>query len=68
MIRVLATARGLRADGRRVAVIGRSGKFGAQLARLESWGFTALMHLRADDDSDVRPPMRPLGGPSPDPG
>ncbi len=65
--RVLAAARGLRADGQRVAVIGRSGKFGAQLARLENWGFTALVHLRADDDSEVPPPMRSLGGPSPDP-
>lgn len=64
MNRVLATARGLRSDGQRVAVIGRSGKFGAQLARLESWGFTALVHLRVDDDSDVPPPMRLLGGPS----
>lgn len=66
--RVLAAARGLRADGRRVAIIGRSGKFGAQLARLGSWGFTALVHLRAGDDPDLPPSMRSLGGPSPDPG
>ncbi len=58
--RALATARGLRADGRRVAIIGRSGKFGAQLARLESWGFTALVHLRTDDDSAAHPLIRPL--------
>ncbi|MGH8952972.1 MAG: histidine--tRNA ligase [Acidimicrobiia bacterium] len=68
MTRILATARGLRADGQRVAIIGRSGKFGAQLARLESWGFTALVHLRVDDNSAVRPPMRPLGDPHPDQG
>ncbi|MGH3931468.1 MAG: histidine--tRNA ligase, partial [Pseudonocardiaceae bacterium] len=65
MTRVLAIARGLRTDGQRVAVIGRSGKFGAQLARLESWGFTALVHLRVDD-SEVPPPMRSLGDPNPD--
>ncbi len=58
--RALATARGLRAGGQRVAVIGRSGKFGAQLTRLESWGFTALVHLRADDDSTAAPLIRPL--------
>jgi len=68
LTRVLATARGLRSDGQKVAIIGRSGKFGAQLARLESWGFTAVVHLRADNDSEVLPPVRPLGGPSPNPG
>ncbi|MGQ0777552.1 MAG: histidine--tRNA ligase [Pseudonocardiales bacterium] len=67
LTRVLATARELRTDGQRVALIGRSGKFGAQLVRLESWGFTALMHLRADD-SDIPPPIRPLGGAGPEPG
>ncbi|MGH3720170.1 MAG: ATP phosphoribosyltransferase regulatory subunit [Pseudonocardiaceae bacterium] len=54
------TARGLRADGQRVATIGRSGKFGAQLTRLASWGFTALVYLGADDDSTAHPLIRPL--------
>ncbi|MGH3771384.1 MAG: histidine--tRNA ligase [Pseudonocardiaceae bacterium] len=58
--RVLATARRLRADGQRVATIGRSGKLGAQLTRLASWGFTALVHLRADDDSTAHPLIRLL--------
>ncbi|MGH3938076.1 MAG: histidine--tRNA ligase [Pseudonocardiaceae bacterium] len=66
MARVLAVARGLRTDAQQVAVIGRGGKLGAQLARLESWGFTALVHLRVDDDSDGHPPIRTLGGPNPD--
>jgi histidyl-tRNA synthetase len=44
---VLATARALRADGRSVSPVRRSGKFGAQLSRLEEWGFTSFVHLRA---------------------
>lgn len=60
--RVLATARRLRAHGQRIAPIGRSGKFGAQLARLEGWGFTSLVHLRQSDNPDADPPVRPLGG------
>ena len=45
---VLAAARGLREQGHTVSAIRRSGKFGAQLGRLETWGFTALVHLKAD--------------------
>lgn len=47
---VLATARELRAAGRTVSPVRRSGKFGAQLGRLEEWGFTSFVHLRADGD------------------
>lgn len=45
---VLAVARRLRADGRVVSPIRRRGKFGAQLGRLEEWGFGSFVHLRAD--------------------
>lgn len=48
---VLATARSLRAEGRAVSPVRRSGKFGAQLGRLEEWGFTSFVHLRADQDA-----------------
>jgi len=39
----LAVARDLRAQGRTVEVVPRSGKFGAQLKRLEAAGFTAFI-------------------------
>ena len=45
---VLEVSRSLRADGRSVSPVRRSGKFGAQLGRLEEWGFTSFVHLRAD--------------------
>jgi histidyl-tRNA synthetase len=44
----LAVARRLRADGRVVSPIRRRGKFGAQLGRLEEWGYGSFVHLRAD--------------------
>jgi histidyl-tRNA synthetase len=47
MTTVLATARALRADGRSASPVRRSGKFGAQLGRLEEWGFTSFVHVRA---------------------
>jgi histidyl-tRNA synthetase len=31
-----------------VSPVRRSGKFGAQLSRLEEWGYTSFVHLRAD--------------------
>jgi histidyl-tRNA synthetase len=61
MLRVLATARVLRTGGQTVATIRRSGKLGAQLTRLEDWGYTALVHLRADDDPAAQQSLRPLG-------
>jgi histidyl-tRNA synthetase len=36
----------------------RSGKFGAQLGRLEAAGFTSLIHVKADT---TEPEERPLG-------
>jgi histidyl-tRNA synthetase len=33
-----------------VSPVRRSGKFGAQLGRLEEWGFTSFVHLRAGED------------------
>jgi histidyl-tRNA synthetase len=50
---VLAVARELRADGRSVSPIRRRGKFGTQLARLEEWGFSAFVHLRADNAGEL---------------
>lgn len=58
---VLASARELRAGGRSVAPVGRSGKFAAQLKRLEAAGFTAFVHLRAGEATGT-PEERPLHG------
>jgi histidyl-tRNA synthetase len=55
---VTGTARTLRSDGRTVSPIRRRGKFGAQLGRLQEWGFTSFVHLR-DDSSPTD--ERPLG-------
>jgi histidyl-tRNA synthetase len=51
---VLAVARRLRAEGRSVSPIRRRGKFGTQLGRLEEWGFTSFVHLRADGEVEER--------------
>jgi histidyl-tRNA synthetase len=59
---VLSVARDLRAEGRTVAPVRRGGKFPAQLKRLESAGFTAFVHLRADRDSATPLEERPLRG------
>ena len=48
----------MRSGGRAAAVQPRSGKFGAQLGRLETAGFTSFVHLKADT---VEPEERPLG-------
>ncbi|WP_253860026.1 histidine--tRNA ligase [Prauserella alba] len=58
---VLATARELRGDSRSVAPVGRSGKFAAQLKRMEAAGFTSFVHLRADGDAGTLD-ERPLRG------
>ncbi|PRX44361.1 histidyl-tRNA synthetase [Prauserella shujinwangii] len=52
--RVLAAARDLREGNRAVAPVRRSGKFPAQLKRLEAAGFTAFVHLRADAEPGTR--------------
>lgn len=60
-IEVLAVARDLRARGQAIEVIRRSGKFGAQLTRLENAGFTAFIHLRNDNGAIIPGETRPLG-------
>jgi histidyl-tRNA synthetase len=64
VIEVLATARELRGQGQAIEAIRRSGKFGAQLTRLENAGFTAFIHLRSDNGVITRGEIRTLGSPS----
>ncbi len=52
--RVLSIARELRAGGRAVSPVRRSGKFGAQLTRLEEWGFTSFVHVKPDETGEER--------------
>lgn len=56
----LARACAARADGRTVAVIRRSGKLPAQLNRLQTWGYTAFIHLRTESPDGTIEPERPL--------
>jgi histidyl-tRNA synthetase len=60
----LATARDLRGHGHVVEVIRRSGKFAAQLTRLEAAGFTEFVHLRREDGETVPGQRRALGQPT----
>jgi len=60
----VAVARELRTgpDGVRVVeTVRRSGKFGAQLKRLEAAGFTGFVLLRVEDGAVVRGELRALG-------
>ncbi len=59
-VEALAAARELRADGRAVETVRRSGKFGAQLTRLEKAGYPAFVHLRVDGGTVVRGDERTL--------
>ncbi len=52
---VMQVARELRAAGRQVTTIKRRGKFGAQLGRLEEWGYTSFVHVKSDSTADERP-------------
>ncbi|GAA1975312.1 histidine--tRNA ligase [Amycolatopsis minnesotensis] len=55
----LAVARRLREErGGVVSAVKRGGKFPAQLTRLEGWGFTGFLSLKADQDPGE---VRPLG-------
>jgi histidyl-tRNA synthetase len=45
-----------------VETIRRSGKFGAQLKRLEAAGFTGFVLVRAEDGVTVAGELRALGG------
>jgi len=65
---ILSAARALRNEGRAVETIRRSGKFGAQLTRLENAGFASFIHLRTDagfiartDERPLKPPTAPAG-------
>lgn len=55
-----AAARGLREQGRKAAVVRRQGRRGAQLARLEEWGYTSAVELRAERDPTDELLERPL--------
>jgi histidyl-tRNA synthetase len=60
----VAAARDMRAgpEGVRVVeTVRRSGKFGAQLKRLEAAGFTGFVVLRVEDGAVVRGELRALG-------
>jgi histidyl-tRNA synthetase len=48
--------------GRVVETVRRSGKFGAQLTRLEAAGFTGFVLVRSEDGVIVRGELRALGG------
>jgi histidyl-tRNA synthetase len=61
----LEVAREMRAScapGQVVEVVRRSGKFGAQLKRLETAGFSGFVLVRAEDSAVVRGELRALGG------
>jgi histidyl-tRNA synthetase len=60
-IEVLATARALRQQGQAIEIVRRSGKFGAQLTRLEASGLTGFVHLRNDNGTIARGEIRALG-------
>jgi histidyl-tRNA synthetase len=51
---VLAVARQLRSEGRQVTAIKRRGKFGAQLGRLEEWGYTSFVHAKPGEVAEER--------------
>jgi histidyl-tRNA synthetase len=64
---VLAVARemrGLAGPGRVVETVRRSGKFGAQLKRLEAAGFSGFVLVRSEDGAIVRGELRTLGTPT----
>jgi histidyl-tRNA synthetase len=61
----LAVARELReasGPGQVVETVRRSGKFGAQVKRLQAAGFGGFVLVRVQDGAVVRGPLRPLGG------
>jgi len=53
---------GVPGTGRVVETVRRSGKFGAQLKRLEAAGFSGFVLVRAEDGVIVRGELRALGG------
>jgi len=63
-MRELSGLSGVSGTGRVVEVVRRSGKFGAQLKRLEAAGFGGFVVVRAEDGVLVRGELRRLGGES----
>ena len=55
-------ASGVSGTGRVVETVRRSGKFGAQLKRLEAAGFSGFVLVRSEDGVIVRGELRALGG------
>jgi histidyl-tRNA synthetase len=53
---------GVSGSGRAVETVRRSGKFGAQLKRLEAAGFGGFVLVRSENGEIVRGEVRPLGG------
>ena len=53
---------GVSGSGRVVETVRRSGKFGAQLKRLEAAGFTGFVLVRSEDGAVVPGELRALGG------
>jgi len=60
--RDLRTVTGSSAAGRVVETVRRSGKFGAQLKRLEAAGFSGFVLVGVEDGAVVRGELRALGG------
>jgi len=58
----LAVARDLRGPGQVVETVRRSGKFGAQLRRLETAGFSGFVLVSVENGETVRGEQRWLGG------
>ena len=56
--------RGLAGPRRVVETVRRSGKFGAQLTRLEAAGFSGFLLVRSEDGAIVRGELRALGTPT----
>ena len=54
--------RGVSGPGRVVETVRRTGKFGAQLKRLEAAGFSGFVLVRSEDGVIVRGELRALGG------
>lgn len=61
-VAVAREMRGLSGAGRVVETVRRSGKFGAQLKRLEAAGFGGFVLVRSEDGVTVRGELRALGG------
>src|SRR5215470_2160077 len=61
-VAVAREMRELAGPGRVVETVRRSGKFGAQLKRLQAAGFTGFVLVRSEDGAIVRGEPRELGG------